>query len=261
MANCKNVTPEVTSRPTKMIPRPRRSIPLHARQFSHRRKASSRRAGLPQPLRTSASLSYRNLQNPLTSRGASIRSFRNSYRQPASHYGVFIDNNLGSKPEYLPERSLPRGCGAVKKSGAPRSTIDVYRRIPQLIREMALAGCTGVFIGFESLTNDNLTDCHKKTTQRPGRLPSGRVEIFHRNGIQVNGSFVLGFDHDGPDIFERTVQGDREKRNSNARTFHILHAFIPARHCSSRLEKDGRRLHQNWDLYDNRSRRLQAEAP
>ena len=33
-----------------------------------------------------------------------------------------------------------------------------------------------------------------------------RVELLHRYGIQVNGSFVLGFDHDGPDVFARTVE-------------------------------------------------------
>ena len=33
--------------------------------------------------------------------------------------------------------------------------------------------------------------------------------MFHRNGVQVNGSFVLGFDHDRPDVFETTVQVDR----------------------------------------------------
>lgn len=33
-----------------------------------------------------------------------------------------------------------------------------------------------------------------------------RVTIFRENGVQVNGSFVPGFDHDRIDVFERTVE-------------------------------------------------------
>ena len=33
---------------------------------------------------------------------------------------------------------------------------------PSLVREMALAGCTGVFVGFESLNDGNITDARKK---------------------------------------------------------------------------------------------------
>ena len=118
-------------------------------------------------------------------------------------YAVFIDNNLGSRPEYL--RALSRGLRPLNKIWSAAVTLDVTDD-PGLIREMALGGCTGVFIGFESLSDENLTEARKKTprTQDYAR----RVGILHDNGIQVNGSFVFGFDHDGPDVFERTVQVD-----------------------------------------------------
>ena len=41
-------------------------------------------------------------------------------------------------------------------------TIDVTDD-PSLVREMALAGCTGVFIGFESLNAGNLEAARKRT--------------------------------------------------------------------------------------------------
>ena len=41
-------------------------------------------------------------------------------------------------------------------------TIDVTDD-PSLVQEMAMAGCTGVFIGFESLTGDNLIEARKRT--------------------------------------------------------------------------------------------------
>ncbi len=78
-------------------------------------------------------------------------------RQP---YGVFIDNNLGSRPEYL--FRLCRALRPLEKIWSAAISIDVTDD-PSLVREMALAGCTGVFVGFESLENENITAAHKKS--------------------------------------------------------------------------------------------------
>jgi radical SAM superfamily enzyme YgiQ (UPF0313 family) len=124
-------------------------------------------------------------------------------------------------------------------------TIDVTED-PSLVREMALAGCTGVFVGFESLNGGNLTEARKRTP-----VPEDyarRVELLHRNGIQVNGSFVLGFEHDRPDVFERTVNWIETNRLECA-TFHVLTPY-PGTPLYRQLEAQGRIQHRNWDLYD-----------
>jgi radical SAM superfamily enzyme YgiQ (UPF0313 family) len=74
------------------------------------------------------------------------------------------------------------------------------------------------------------------------------VEIFHRNGIQVNGSFVFGFDHDTTDVFERTVEWI-EKNRLECATFHILTPY-PGTPLFRQMEREGRLLHEDWDLYD-----------
>ncbi len=111
---------------------------------------------------------------------------------------------------------------------------------------MALAGCTGVFVGFESLTDENLADARKKTprTADYGR----RVRILHDHGIQVNGSFVLGFDHDRKDVFYRTAEWIEENRLECA-TFHILTPY-PATPLFRQMEAEGRLLHRDWERYD-----------
>ena len=78
----------------------------------------------------------------------------------ASLTPVFTDNNLGSNKEYL--RALCRALAPIEKIWSAAITIDVTDD-PSLVREMALAGCTGVFVGFESLSGDNLSDARKKT--------------------------------------------------------------------------------------------------
>src|SRR5262249_20864466 len=75
-------------------------------------------------------------------------------------YGVFVDNNLGSRPEYL--RRLCHALRPLGKIWSAAVSIDVTDD-PTLVREMALSGCTGVFVGFESLQNDNIVAANKKS--------------------------------------------------------------------------------------------------
>ena len=158
-------------------------------------------------------------------------------------YGVFIDNNLGSRPEYL--RSLCRALAPLGKIWSAALTLDVTDD-PTLVREMALAGCTGVFIGFESLSDDNLKEARKRTPRTEDY--ARRVALFHDHGIQVNGSFVLGFDQDGKDVFVKTAEWIEENRLECA-TFHILTPY-PGTPLFRRLEGEGRLLHRDWSLYD-----------
>jgi radical SAM superfamily enzyme YgiQ (UPF0313 family) len=158
-------------------------------------------------------------------------------------YAVFIDNNLGSRRDYL--HQLCSALRPLNKIWSAALTIDVTDD-PSLIRHMALAGCTGVFIGFESLSDRNLADSHKKTPQT--HQYARRVRMLHDYGIQVNGSFVLGFDHDGKDVFRRTAEWIEENRLECA-TFHILTPY-PATPLFRRMEAEGRLLHRDWTLYD-----------
>lgn len=158
-------------------------------------------------------------------------------------YGVFIDNNLGSRPDYL--RALCAALRPLNKIWSAAVSIDVTDD-PGLIRAMASAGCTGVFVGFESLADENLADARKKTPRTADY--ARRVRLLHENGIQVNGSFVLGFDHDRKDVFARTA-GWIEQNRLECATFHILTPY-PATPLFRQMEAQGRLLHRDWDLYD-----------
>jgi radical SAM superfamily enzyme YgiQ (UPF0313 family) len=111
---------------------------------------------------------------------------------------------------------------------------------------MALAGWVGVFVEFESLNDENLKKAGKRV---PGNdTLSERVRLFHDYGIQVNASFVLGFDHDDPGVFSRTIQWAEDNRVECA-TFHILTPY-PRTPLFRKMKKHQRMLHENWELYD-----------
>src|SRR5262249_8425561 len=145
--------------------------------------------------------------------------------------------------DYL--RRLCRALRPLRIIWSAAVTIDVTDD-PQLVREMALAGCTGVFIGFESLSKGNLAAAGKRTPP-PGDY-ARRVGVLHDVGIEVNGSFVLGFDEDDASVFERTTQWIEDSKLECA-TFHILTPYpgTPLFRC---LEREGRILHRDWDRYD-----------
>lgn len=165
------------------------------------------------------------------------------FRADGQPYGVFTDNNLGSKPDYL--RQLCRALRPLEKIWSAAVTIDVTND-PSLVREMALAGCTGVFIGLESLSGANLDDAHKKSP-RPDDY-ARRIGILQEHGIQVTGSFVLGFDHDRLDVFEKLIAWI-EKVRLECATFHILTPY-PGTPLFRQMETEGRILHRNWERYD-----------
>ena len=181
------------------------------------------------------------LQMPYRVREAEdIRRQFEAERQP---FAVFIDNNLGSKRGYL--RELCRALRPARKIWSAAVTLDVTDE-PALVREMALAGCTGVFIGFESLTDQNLADARKRTPKAEDY--ARRIRILHEHGIQVNGSFVVGFDGDRKDTFPALVQWIEANRMECA-TFHILTPY-PGTPLFRQMEAEGRLLHRDWNKYD-----------
>ena len=158
-------------------------------------------------------------------------------------YAVFTDNNLGSRKEFL--HALCVALTPLEIIWSAAVTIDVTDD-PELVRAMALSGCTGVFIGLETLGVENLDDAGKKTP--PPDDYARRVALLHQNGIQVNGSFVLGFDHDDESVFERTIEWCERTRLECA-TFHILTPY-PGTPLFRQMKSEGRLLHEDWSKYD-----------
>lgn len=171
------------------------------------------------------------------------RQMVREFQDDGQPYAVFTDNNLGSQPEYL--RALCRALRPLEKIWSAAVSIDVTDD-PSLVREMALSGCTSVFVGFESLSGENLDDARKKSP-RPADY-ARRVGLLHDNGIHVNGSFVVGFDHDRRDCFARLAAWIEETRLACA-TFHILTPY-PGTPLFAQMEAEGRLLTKDWSRYD-----------
>ncbi len=118
----------------------------------------------------------------------------------------FVDDNFIGNKRFLKERLLPaliqwrnnkKGCVFFTES-----SINLADD-PDLLDMMVQSGFDSVFIGIESPDEVSLSECHK--TQNKNRDLLESVAIIHRAGLQVMGGFIVGFDSDGPSIFQRQI--------------------------------------------------------
>jgi radical SAM superfamily enzyme YgiQ (UPF0313 family) len=75
---------------------------------------------------------------------------------------------------------------------------------PELMQLMKDAGFASVFLGIETPDETALIACNKTQNTRRSLLDS--VALIQSYGMQVMGGFILGFDTDGDDIFDRMVE-------------------------------------------------------
>lgn len=165
-------------------------------------------------------------------------------RLPGRHLYFLDDHLLGNQKFSSPLFSGMKGMNRVFQGA---STVDAILR-GDLIEEAAAAGLRSVFVGFETLSTSNLHQGNKK--QNLGKNYTEAIKRLHSLGVMINGSFVFGLDDDDTDVFKRTVDWAVENGLTTC-TFHILTPY-PGTRLFQTMEKEGRILHRNWDLYDTR---------
>jgi radical SAM superfamily enzyme YgiQ (UPF0313 family) len=86
------------------------------------------------------------------------------------------------------------------KTFLTEASLDMARD-PQLLEAMVAAGFKKVFVGLETPSADSLRECHKLQNLREDLDEA--VRTIQRAGLEVMGGFIVGFDNDERDIFER----------------------------------------------------------
>jgi radical SAM superfamily enzyme YgiQ (UPF0313 family) len=151
----------------------------------------------------------------------------------------FVDDNFIGNTRYLKNNLLPaliewrkdkKGCVFFTES-----SINLADD-PELLDMMVQAGFDSVFIGIESPDEISLTECHKTQNRNRDLLES--VGIIHRSGLQVMGGFIVGFDNDGPAIFQRQV--DFIQKSGIVTAMVGMLQAIPGTRLFDRLQQESR---------------------
>jgi radical SAM superfamily enzyme YgiQ (UPF0313 family) len=116
----------------------------------------------------------------------------------------FVDDNLmGNKP-YLKKELLPAiiGWKQGKRGISFHTQITLNLADDQEMMDLMYeAAFDWIFIGIETPDDGSLAECNKN--QNLHRDLPEQIRRLQRNGFQVQGGFIVGFDHDPPDIFQR----------------------------------------------------------
>lgn len=162
---------------------------------------------------------------------------------------VFIvdDNFIGNKKNV--KRFLPELAAWSKEHEYPflfmtEASVNLADD-DELLRQMRECGFLRVFVGIETPVEESL-----KAAQKGQNTRRNLVSCVHKiqdYGIEVMGGFIVGFDDDPADIFERQIDFIRE--SAIPLSLVSLLAAIPNTQLWRRLEREGRLI--NFDHSGN----------
>jgi radical SAM superfamily enzyme YgiQ (UPF0313 family) len=155
---------------------------------------------------------------------------------------VFLvdDNFIGNKArvkEFLVELIRWRKRTGVQMGFFTEASVNLAEDA-ELLDLMGEAGFKRVFVGIESSVPASLEECHKLHNTRQDLAES--IRTIQRAGMEVMGGFIVGFDNDPPDIFER--QFDFIQRTGIVTAMVGLLTALPQTRLYQRLQREGRLL-------------------
>ena len=163
---------------------------------------------------------------------------------PGRHL-YFLDDHLFADARFASE--LFEGMRGMRRVFQGAATVQSVLDANLLERAVA-AGLRSLFVGFETLDAGSLEAARKR--QNIGVDYAEAVRRLDGSGVMINGSFVFGLDRDDRDVFRRTVDWAISHGLTTA-TFHVLTPY-PGTALFDRVEREGRILTRDWDLYDTR---------
>jgi len=158
----------------------------------------------------------------------------------------FVDDNLVGDKKHA--RDLLRALVPLKIVYFAQVSLNVARD-NELLYLLAESGCRKVIIGFESLVSANLRQMGKDKSYKVEGYKEDIMKI-QSFGIEIQGSFIFGYDFDDETVFEKTVNFI----NSTSLVIPILSILtpLPGTRLFRRFDKEGRLLYNDWAKYDGR---------
>ncbi len=154
----------------------------------------------------------------------------------------FVDDNVTS--DLAAAKELFRALAPLKLRWVSQAAIDAAHD-EECLELMARSGCQGVLIGFESLDPANLALMNKRFNSMRGGYEVALANL-RRHRIRVYGTFVFGYDHDGPESFGAAVDFAR-RHGFYIAAFNHLTPF-PGTPLYERLQAEGRLTFERWWL-------------
>ncbi len=169
--------------------------------------------------------------------------FIREYRELPDRFVFIVDDNIvANRAVALGLFDRLRGIGKWWGGQAPINVADD----DELLGRMARSGCKMLFIGFESLEQKNLEQMGKQFVKAARHAE--RIGKIQDHGIAIQGSFIAGYDHDEPGVFD-TLREFINRTRMETFLVSVLTPF-PGTRLTERLAGEGRILSRDWGRYD-----------
>jgi len=155
----------------------------------------------------------------------------------------FADGSLTLDPEYA--KSLFKSMKGLRKRFFCCGNADVLAKDDELLKLARKAGCIAWYIGFESANQKTINLLNKNTNIV--KEYKAAVDKIHKNGSAVCGSFIVGFDNDSFEDFDKIIDAMYNLKLDHIE-LNMLTPF-PGTPLFERLDKEGRILTKNWFHY------------
>jgi radical SAM superfamily enzyme YgiQ (UPF0313 family) len=154
----------------------------------------------------------------------------------------FVDDNIAGHAKRAKE--LFEALIPLRRRWIGQADLTMARD-PELLSLAARSGCQAMFMGLESISQENLRATGK--SPNVGTDMSAAIKTIHKAGIEIIGSFVLGLEADQLDVFARTA-AFAEQHKLVAAQFAVLTPF-PGTLMRQQLEAEGRIVDHDWSHY------------
>jgi len=160
-----------------------------------------------------------------------------------ANFLFIVDDNIAGSPDYAKE--LFRVFKKFRFKWLSQASVT-FAENSELLRLAQESGCFGMFMGFESLSQDALNRLNKRFNK--AEKYAELIKRIHDHGMGIQGSFIFGYDWDTRDTFEEVLEFV-EKVRLDSVLFTILTPF-PGTRVFERMKRDERLITEDWRLYD-----------
>jgi radical SAM superfamily enzyme YgiQ (UPF0313 family) len=179
-------------------------------------------------------------RRPRTKTGAQVIAELEAIRATGFTGGVFFvdDNFIGNRKAVkavFPEVADWRERTGRELTFHTQASIDLADDA-ELVELMTRTGFRSVFIGIETPSHESLREARK--LQNLERDMVEQVHSLLERGLGVSAGFILGFDSDGPDAFDRMI--DFVRRSSIPHAMVGMLTALPHTPLFERLKEEGR---------------------
>ena len=174
-----------------------------------------------------------------------IRQLQSAHTRFKKKSIFFADDNIIANKIFA--QSLFRALKPYNLNWSCQASINVGCD-DETLTLMKESGCGSVFIGFESVSKENLSRMDKGVNLKHDYASA--ISNIQSHGILVHSSFILGYDFETKSSFDELIRFI-EDTNLLMPIINILTPF-PGTKLFKRLEEEGRITHTDWSKYDTK---------